>query len=281
MFARKQLLGEYSVGKTIGQGAFSKVKLGIHKATGQKVAIKIINKVEMEKQNSPKQEKKPRKAPDADKPDEKPASPDKKKAKDTKRAESSSKKPSSFLSHLQAEVQLIMRLDHPNVIKIYQVLDTEEECFVVMEYASGGELVDLIASKGHLTEKEARFYFRQIISAMDHCHLNGVVHRDLKLENILLDAQRNALVSDFGLGRTFTSNRELLNTFCGTPNYAAIELITGTPYIGTRTDIWACGVILYIMLTGKPPFVGENVSALYAKIKAINYAIPDHFSTGK
>ena len=137
---------------------------------------------------------------------------------------------------------------------------------LIREYASGGELVDLIATKHSLSEKEARVLFRQLISAMDHCHLASVVHRDLKLENLLLDSNKNLLVSDFGLGRTFSNTKELLNTFCGTPNYAAVELITyvrafhttfrkvekskcyflisGTPYVGTRSDIWAMGVIL-------------------------------------
>ncbi|KAI9208700.1 kinase-like domain-containing protein, partial [Polychytrium aggregatum] len=240
MLARKKLLGDYHVGKTIGQGAFSKVKIGYHRETGQKKE----KQEEKEKQNSDK------------------AAGEK-----------------SFVSSLQPEVQLLMRLDHPNVITLYQVMETEDECFVIMEYASGGELIDYIAARSRLTEKEARKFFRQIISAMDHCHQANVVHRDLKLENLLLNSDRNILISDFGLGRTFTSDQDdYMKTFCGTPNYAAVELISGIPYIGVKSDVWAMGVVLYVMMTGRPPFVGENISALYSKIKAVDYKCPDYFS---
>ncbi|RKO94681.1 kinase-like domain-containing protein, partial [Blyttiomyces helicus] len=238
MLARKKVLGDYQVGKTIGQGAFSKVKIGFHKETGQKVAIKIIDKKQIAA-----------------------------KAKKAKEA--------------QEALQLLMRLDHPNIIRLYQVMETEDECFVVMEYAQGGELIEYIAARNHLSEKEARRYFRQIISAMDHCHMANVVHRDLKLENLLLNGERNILISDFGLGRTFRDDsEELMKTFCGTPNYAAVELISGIPYVGVKSDIWAMGAVLFVMMTGKPPFVGENISALYAKIKAVDYKCPPYFSKG-
>lgn len=140
-------------------------------------------------------------------------------------------------------------------------------------------MIDYIASKGRLTEKEARRIFRQLISALDHCHLANVVHRDLKLENLLLNADKNILISDFGLGRTYRSDMDdYMKTFCGTPNYAAVELISGIPYIGVKSDVWAMGVILYVMMTGRPPFYGENISALYSKIKSIDYKCPDYFS---
>ncbi|TPX60237.1 hypothetical protein PhCBS80983_g01904 [Powellomyces hirtus] len=306
MLARKRVLGDYQVGKTIGQGAFSKVKIGVHKESGQKVAIKIIDK----KQVAAKAEKAKKVQEDRDR---------KQKHDDAKRRASvgsespaaavkdrSEPKPEppqpsgdiseselptipmpdgapvpTFVSQLQLEVQLIMRLDHPNVIRLYQVMETEEECFVVMEYAQGGELIEYIAARGHLNEKEARRYFRQIVSAMDHCHLANVVHRDLKLENLLLNGERDILISDFGLGRTYRSDaEELMKTFCGTPNYAAVELISGIPYIGVKSDIWAMGVVLFVMMTGRPPFSGENISALYNKIKAVDYKCPEYFSRG-
>ncbi|KAK6099739.1 hypothetical protein MT418_001128 [Batrachochytrium dendrobatidis] len=185
----------------------------------------------------------------------------------------------SFISNMQKEVQLMMRLDHPNIVKIYQVLETDDECFVVMEYAKGGELMDYIAARGYLTEKEARKFFRQIVSALDHCHLASVVHRDLKLENLLISQERNVLISDFGLGRTFNPDvQEYMKTFCGTPNYAAAELVSGIPYVGVKADIWAMGVVLYIMMTGRAPFQGETISLLYRHIKAVEYHIPNYFS---
>jgi len=185
----------------------------------------------------------------------------------------------SYYERLQNEVQLMMRLDHPNIIKIYQVIESEEETLIVMEYAPGGELIDYILSKKHLNESEARRFFRQIISAIDHCHMANVVHRDLKLENLLLSKDKNILITDFGLGRTFDgSTKDYMTTFCGTPNYAAIELISGIPYIGVKSDIWALGVILYVMMTGKPPFDGKSINALYRRIKRIDYKVPSYFS---
>jgi serine/threonine protein kinase len=173
----------------------------------------------------------------------------------------------------------MMRLDHPNIIKIYQVIESEDETLILMEYAPGGELIDYILTKKHLNETEARKFFRQIISAIDHCHMANVVHRDLKLENLLLSKDKNILITDFGLGRTFDgSTKDYMTTFCGTPNYAAIELISGIPYIGVKSDIWALGVILYVMMTGKPPFDGKSINALYKRIKKIDYKIPSYFS---
>ncbi|KAJ3177047.1 Map microtubule affinity-regulating kinase [Gaertneriomyces sp. JEL0708] len=303
MLARKRVLGDYHVGKTIGQGAFSKVKLGYHKETGQKVAIKIIDKKQVAakaakaRKTQEDRERRQRRANGDDRhpqrsPTQKepttngtgpvPSTADHNKTPAVAAAAADGKPKEStpaFVSQLQLEVQLLMRLDHPNVIRLYQVMETEDECFVVMEYAQGGELIEYIASRGHLTEKEARRCFRQIISAMDHCHMANVVHRDLKLENLLLNAERNILISDFGLGRTFQNDsEELMKTFCGTPNYAAVELISGIPYVGVKSDIWAMGVVLYVMMTGHPPFIGENISALYSKIKAVDYRCPDYFS---
>ena len=109
---------------------------------------------------------------------------------------------SNFINKLENEVQLLMRLDHPNVIRTYQVIDSEEECYVVMQYASGGEMMDYLAAKSKLNEDEARKFFAQLISGLDHIHQANIVHRDLKLENLLLDEKNNILITDFGLGRT-------------------------------------------------------------------------------
>jgi serine/threonine protein kinase len=173
----------------------------------------------------------------------------------------------------------MMRLSHPNIIKIFQIMDSEEECYVVMELAKGGELMDYITARGKLSEKESRRYFRQIVSAMAHIHSANIVHRDLKLENILISEENECLISDFGLGRTWDGGENTkLKTFCGTPNYASIELVTGTPYTGTKSDIWAMGVILYVMTAGKRPFKGSNAQLLYKKIMTLDYEIPIHFS---
>nr|KAJ3417848.1 Serine/threonine-protein kinase par-1 [Polyrhizophydium stewartii] len=292
MLARKRLLGEYNLGKTIGQGAFSKVKIASHRETGEKVAIKVIDKKLMEekaKKSKAAHEERERKRQLeelrraraeklANKEASAAAAATTTQCRSTPAAPKQDSNP-SFISTMQKEVQLMMRLDHPHIIKIFQVLETEEECFIVMEYAKGGELIDYIAARDHLTEKEARKFFRQILSALDHCHMANVVHRDLKLENLLLNHERNVLVSDFGLGRTFDPDaNEYMKTFCGTPNYAAVELISGIPYVGVKSDIWAMGVVLYIMMTGRPPFVGETISLLYRQIKAVDYKVPSYFS---
>ncbi|KAJ3237465.1 Serine/threonine-protein kinase par-1 [Chytriomyces hyalinus] len=320
MLARKKVLGNYNVGKTVGQGAFSKVKLGVHKETGQKVAIKIIDKKLMAQKaaKAKKAEDDRRKRKEAEaaaaaaaaaagkkdaklssqhrtsKVEEKikeeepapnvpPAAKEKEKAAEenvvVEVKTGIAPDAPSFVASLQLEVQLMMRLDHPNVINLYSIMETEDECFVVMEYASGGELIEYIAARNYLSEREARKFFRQIISAMDHCHLASVVHRDLKLENLLLNDNKDILISDFGLGRTYDPDiQEYLKTFCGTPNYAAVELISGIPYNGIKSDIWAMGVALYVMMTGKTPFTGATISQLYSKIKAVDYKCPDYFS---
>jgi 5'-AMP-activated protein kinase catalytic alpha subunit len=116
---------------------------------------------------------------------------------------------------------------------------------------------------------------------MDQIHKANIVHRDLKLENLLLDENRNILISDFGLGRTYHSDQvHLLKTFCGTPNYAAVELISGIPYIGVKSDIWAMGIILYFMNTGTTPFHGNTINELYENIRHVRYQQPIGRSPG-
>ncbi|KAJ3355923.1 hypothetical protein HDU91_005612 [Kappamyces sp. JEL0680] len=180
----------------------------------------------------------------------------------------------SFIEKLENEVQLLMRLDHPNVIKTYQVIDSEEECFVVMQFASGGEMMEYMAVKAYLSEKEARRFFGQLVSGLDHIHQANIVHRDLKLENLLLDDKGNVLISDFGLGRTFDADRiHLLDV-----GWKVVQPL-GIPYIGVKSDIWALGVILYFFVTGEAPFKGNSISELYDNIKAVRYVKSKEFSS--
>ncbi|KNC73894.1 CAMK/CAMKL protein kinase, partial [Sphaeroforma arctica JP610] len=180
----------------------------------------------------------------------------------------------TFSSTLSREVRLLQSLEHPNIIRLYQVVETEYEYYIITEFAPGGEIIDYIAKKEHLTEKEARRFFRELVSAIDHCHLSGVLHRDLKLENILLSAEKHVLVTDFGLGRSYQAEN-LCGTFCGTPLYAAPELVSGTKYFGPPADIWAMGVVLYAMVVGKPPFQADNMSELYRRIKNVEFKFPE------
>jgi 5'-AMP-activated protein kinase catalytic alpha subunit len=142
-------------------------------------------------------------------------------------------------------------------------------------------MVEFIERGGRLQEEEARKYFRQLVSAMDHAHTANVVHRDLKVDNLLLDDRKNLLISDFGLGRTFNPAAvEYMQTFCGTPNYAPVELISGVPYNGVQAEIWSMGVVLFNLTSGRFPFTGVTISTLYRNIQEINYRIPEHFSPG-
>jgi 5'-AMP-activated protein kinase catalytic alpha subunit len=220
------ILGEYKVGKTIGEGAFSKVKAAVHIPSGVKVAIKIIYKESMN------QSKKSIEEEFNDSLSDQPT------RKGVYGGDSITNSAKTFLSTMEKEVKLLMRLNHPNIIKTYQFIDGEKESFVVMQLAMG-EMADFMITKGKLSDKEGRKYFRQLISGIDYIHKANVVHRDLKLENLLLDENHNLLISDFGLGRVISrDSNQLLDTFCGTPNYAAAELISAIPYLGTKSDIW-------------------------------------------
>nr|XP_033772406.1 5'-AMP-activated protein kinase catalytic subunit alpha-2 isoform X2 [Geotrypetes seraphini] len=148
---------------------------------------------------------------------------------------------------------------------------------MVMEYVSGGELFDYICKNGRVDEPEARRLFQQILSAVDYCHRHMVVHRDLKPENVLLDAHMNAKIADFGLSNMM-SDGEFLRTSCGSPNYAAPEVISGRLYAGPEVDIWSCGVILYALLCGTLPFDDEHVPTLFKKIRGGVFYIPEYLN---
>ena len=148
-----------------------------------------------------------------------------------------------------------------------------------MEYVSGGDLYHLIEQRGRVSEAEARVYFQQIISAIDYCHHNQVTHRDLKPENILLDELNRVKIGDFGLANLMRDG-EFFKTSCGSPNYAAPEVLSGSLYCGSEVDIWSCGVVLYALLAGALPFDEARLPLLYEKIKTGQYHMPYHFSEG-
>jgi 5'-AMP-activated protein kinase catalytic alpha subunit len=159
------------------------------------------------------------------------------------------------------------------------VIDTPTDIYVVMEYVSGGELFDYIVAKGRLSEDEARRFFQQIVAGVEYCHKYMVVHRDLKPENLLLDANLNVKIADFGLSNMMRDG-SFLKTSCGSPNYAAPEVISGQLYAGAEVDIWSCGVILYALLCGNLPFDDENIANLFKKIKGGVYTMPGYLSEG-
>ncbi|KAK3523334.1 hypothetical protein QTP86_029490 [Hemibagrus guttatus] len=226
-------IGNYRLLKTIGKGNFAKVKLARHVLTGREVAVKIIDKTQLN--------------------------------------------PTS-LQKLFREVRIMKILNHPNIVKLFEVIETEKTLYLIMEYASGGEVFDYLVAHGRMKEKEARAKFRQIVSAVQYCHQKRIVHRDLKAENLLLDADMNIKIADFGFSNEFTVGNKL-DTFCGSPPYAAPELFQGKKYDGPEVDVWSLGVILYTLVSGSLPFDGQNLKELRERVLRGKYRIPFYMST--
>ncbi|KAH8379572.1 hypothetical protein KR009_005653 [Drosophila setifemur] len=178
---------------------------------------------------------------------------------------------------IRREIQNLKLFRHPHIIKLYQVISTPSDIFMIMEYVSGGELFDYIVKQGKLQEHQARRFFQQIISGVDYCHRHMIVHRDLKPENLLLDHNMHVKIADFGLSNMMLDG-EFLRTSCGSPNYAAPEVISGKLYAGPEVDIWSCGVILYALLCGTLPFDDEHVPTLFRKIKSGIFPIPEYLN---
>uniref|UniRef100_A0A8C2HWV3 MAP/microtubule affinity-regulating kinase 3 n=1 Tax=Cyprinus carpio TaxID=7962 RepID=A0A8C2HWV3_CYPCA len=226
-------IGCYRLLKTIGKGNFAKVKLAKHILTGKEVAVKIIDKTQLN---------------------------------------------TSSLQKLFREVRIMKLLNHPNIVKLFEVIETDKTLYLMMEYASGGEVFDYLVAHGRMKEKEARAKFRQIVSAVQYCHQKCIVHRDLKAENLLLDADMNIKIADFGFSNEFTLGSKL-DTFCGSPPYAAPELFQGKKYDGPEVDVWSLGVILYTLVSGSLPFDGQNLKELRERVLRGKYRIPFYMST--
>ncbi|TRY87656.1 hypothetical protein DNTS_013609, partial [Danionella cerebrum] len=226
-------IGNYRLLKTIGKGNFAKVKLARHVLTSKEVAVKIIDKTQLN---------------------------------------------SSSLQKVFREVRIMKLLNHPNIVKLFEVIETEKTLYLIMEYASGGEVFDYLVAHGRMKEKEARAKFRQIVSAVQYCHQKCIVHRDLKAENLLLDADMNIKIADFGFSNEFTLGNKL-DTFCGSPPYAAPELFQGKKYDGPEVDVWSLGVILYTLVSGSLPFDGQNLKELRERVLRGKYRIPFYMST--
>lgn len=223
------LRGLYELDKTIGCGGFAKVKLATHILTGEKVAIKIMEKRSL----------------------------------------------GENLHRVRVELDALQSLSHRHISQLYQVLETESHFFLVVEYCSGGELFDHIVEKNRLSEKEARAAFRQILSAVAYLHSLGFVHRDLKPENVLLDKDLNMKLIDFGLcAKPSGGLTGFLYTSCGSPTYAAPELVLGKKYLGHEVDVWSMGVLLYALLCGFLPFDDDKIDTLYKKILEGKYEEP-------
>lgn len=181
-----------------------------------------------------------------------------------------------LIDQTKREISVMKMVKHPNVIELFEVMATKSKIYFAMEYAKGGELFEKVA-KGRLKEDVARKYFQQLILAVDFCHSRGVYHRDLKPENLLLDEFGNLKVTDFGLSAHDSCTRldGLFHTTCGTPAYVAPEVISRKGYDGGKSDIWSCGVILFVLLTGHLPFNDSNIMQMYRKISKADYKCPN------
>ncbi|CAF3638124.1 unnamed protein product [Adineta steineri] len=225
-----QYVGPYLLQKTLGKGQTGLVKLGVHYVTGDKVAIKIVNREALSE---------------------------------------------SVLLKVEREIAIMKLIEHPHVLRIHDVYESRKYLYLILEHVAGGELFDYLVKKGRLTPKEARKFFRQIISALDFCHSHMICHRDLKPENLLLDDKMNIRVADFGMA-SLQVEGGFLETSCGSPHYACPEVIKGEKYDGRKADVWSCGVILYALLVGALPFDDDNLRQLLEKVKKGIFHIP-HF----
>ncbi|KAL7749066.1 serine/threonine-protein kinase gin4 [Sorochytrium milnesiophthora] len=181
----------------------------------------------------------------------------------------------NFSRKIEREITVMKLIQHPNVMGLYDVYETAEELFLVLEHVEGGELFDYLVKKGRLDEREACIFFQQIIFGLDFCHKHQICHRDLKPENLLLDAGRNIKLADFGMA-SLQQTGKMLETSCGSPHYASPEIIRGVKYDGALSDIWSCGVILYALLSGNLPFDDDNIRRLLSKVKTGKYFMPPH-----
>ncbi|XP_063985696.1 serine/threonine-protein kinase BRSK2 isoform X1 [Diachasmimorpha longicaudata] len=181
----------------------------------------------------------------------------------------------SVLMKVEREIAIMKLIDHPHVLGLTDVYENKKYLYLVLEHVSGGELFDYLVKKARLTPKEARRFFRQIISALDFCHSHNICHRDLKPENLLLDEKNNIKIADFGMASLQPAG-SMLETSCGSPHYACPEVIRGEKYDGRKADVWSCGVILYALLVGALPFDDDNLRQLLEKVKRGVFHIP-HF----
>ena len=218
---------EYTFGKTVGEGAFGKVRLAVHKATKQTRAVKILQKSKID------------------------------------------------MKDLLNEIDILSKLTHPNIMQIYEIFDDNVNLYIVSEYCKGGELFDIISKKGNFSEKDACIIMKQLMSAICYSHQNNIVHKDLKPENILMDDDKDSLaikIIDWGCAQTIKTSVKSKNAD-GTAYYIAPEVLKGE--YNEKCDIWACGVIFYILLCGYPPFNGETDDEIYLAVLSGKFEFPE------
>ncbi|KAJ3438976.1 serine/threonine-protein kinase brsk2-like protein [Anaeramoeba flamelloides] len=227
-------VGPYKIGKTLGVGSSSKVKLAIHKDTKKKYAVKILTK-------------------------------------------SSLSEKKQMRKKVEREISILKLLKHPNIMRLYDVYETSKYLYLILEYVSGGELFDYLISKGSLSHSKALSFFQQIIFGLSYLHERLICHRDLKPENLLIDENHYIKIADFGMAQVMKKG-SLLQTSCGSPHYAAPEVIAGKEYDGKMADVWCTGIILFALLSGRLPFDSNNIKRLLLKIKTGQYRMSSKFT---
>lgn len=211
-------LDHYKFVEEIGKGAFGKVYLAIHKLTGKFVAIKVIERGQLEDKYARKK--------------------------------------------VFQEVYILKKIRHSNIIRLYEVFENKKHIMMVMEYAGGGDLYHLVKKSKHLTEDETKYIFKKLVHGVAHCHCRSVLHRDIKLDNIILDGEGGVKICDFGVSRLVTRN-EVIQEQCGTPAYLPPEMASNSEYSGFSVDVWSLGILLYAMLQGTVPFKARGLEELY------------------
>jgi len=223
---------KYELGQELGRGGFSIVREGRNKTTGEKVAVKFIEKKFVDQEE---------------------------------------------LKLLQREIDIMARVQHTNVLRLFEIFDTDQKLSLVMELVNGGELFYKIVDKGSYSELEARDIVRQLVEGVDYLHNQGIAHRDLKPENLLCSETDSGMVikiADFGLSKAF-SGESALQTSCGTPDYAAPEVLRMDGVYDKSVDLWSIGVITYVLLCGFPPFYGKSQAQLFEKILNADFDFPE------
>lgn len=236
-------VGPWIIGECVGKGASGHVKIARHRRTGQLAAIKILPLDFVFGSRT---------------------------SLNTRLAKAEKQR-----LGIDREIIMMKLMNHPNIMRIYDVYEGDKELYLILEYIEGGELFDFLVNRGKLAPLDALAYFKQIIYGLNYAHAFSIIHRDLKPENILIHSLNPPLIkiADWGMAAFAPPSLEL-ETSCGSPHYASPEIVHGHKYSGTATDIWSCGVILFALLTGRLPFDDKNVRTLLSKVKAGKYDIP-------
>lgn len=238
-----KFVGPWVIGECVGKGASGHVKIARHRRSGQLAAIKIL-----------------------------PLQP----FVHSRNAQAQAKTEKQLMG-IDREITMMKLMNHPNIMRIYDVYEGDKELYLILEYVEGGELFDFLVNRGKLAPLEALSYFKQIVYGLNYAHTFSIIHRDLKPENILIHSLDPPLIkiADWGMA-AFAPPTLQLETSCGSPHYASPEIVNGHRYTGTATDIWSCGVILYALLTGRLPFDDKNVRTLLGKVKLGKYEMPTY-----